>query len=115
MPRITVSADEDLFIPYHFHPYSDEYMTILKGRMHIVLAGKQDTLTPEMGQLHIPRGQRHSLHSPVGVETQFRERADPGAESHNRFFSDMISDGMVSRPPPFSTILASHLLRGTGS
>lgn len=92
---ISKSASEELFIPYHFHPYSDEYMTIVLGSMDIILSGKKYTLTPESGEFHIPKGQRHSLYSAKGIETHFRERADPGAEPHNQFFSDMFYNGVV--------------------
>lgn len=70
-------------------------MTIVSGSMEIILASKKYTLTPESGEFHIPKGQRHSLFSKKGVETHFKERADPGAEPHNQFFSDMFSNGMV--------------------
>ena len=94
-PSIFVSSSEELFIPYHFHPYSDEYMIIVSGSMEIVLSGKKYTLTPESGKFHIPKGQRHSLFSKIGVETHFREMTKPEAEAHNQFFSDMFSNGMV--------------------
>lgn len=87
----------ELIVPYHFHPVGEEYMSVTRGYIDVTLQGKKTRLTPEMGEFHIPAGQRHSLHKPKGVFTMAQERASPDAAGKSRFFEEFFIFGeMVS-------------------
>ncbi|KAK9815191.1 hypothetical protein WJX73_010458 [Symbiochloris irregularis] len=47
--------------PLHVHRHQDEYFTVLKGQLGVVIDGKEHTLTPKDKPARIPAGIRHTF------------------------------------------------------
>lgn len=100
--QMETTEDSEVVIPYHVHPHGEEYMTVTRGYLEIVLSGKNIRLTPEMGELHIPSGHRHSIRKPSGVATNMKERATDSA-AKSRFFEDLFGPGELVSARPYRT------------
>ena len=88
--------DFDFQIPYHYHCTRDEYMTVTRGYVDLTVAGKTTRLFPEMGEFHIPAGQRHGIHKPKGITSTLRERASH-PQARIEFFKDLFYGGVMVR------------------
>jgi len=89
--------DFDFQIPYHYHCTRDEYMTVTRGYVDLTVAGKTTRLFPEMGEFHIPAGQRHGIHKPKGITSTLRERASH-PQARIEFFKDLFYGGVMPNP-----------------
>lgn len=77
---IEMSEGYEFFVPYHFHPVGEEFMTVSRGFIDITIEGRVTRLTPDMGALRIPANQRHSICKPKGVTSVAHERASINGE-----------------------------------
>ena len=91
-----LAEDFDFQIPYHYHCTRDEYMTVTHGYVDFIVAGKPTRLFPEMGEFHIPAGQRHGIHKPKGITSTLRERASH-PQARIEFFKDLFYGGVMVR------------------
>jgi len=91
-----LAEDFNFQIPYHYHCTRDEYMTVTRGYVDFTVAGKTTRLTPEMGEFHIPAGQRHGIHKPKGITSTFRERTSH-PQARIEFFKDLFYGGVMVR------------------
>ncbi|XEU94947.1 hypothetical protein FSHL1_000231 [Fusarium sambucinum] len=89
---------EPFLVPPHWHKYHDEYITVLEGRMTMILDGNETILTPEAGSMFIPRRAVHSFRGFHGEKTVFEERNQPSGIYKALFFNDVFQMGT---PPNF--------------
>ncbi|KAF8318261.1 hypothetical protein DL93DRAFT_444777 [Clavulina sp. PMI_390] len=90
---IEIDADREFEVPLHFHPKGGEWMKVVSGHVEFTVNGKKTTLTSDMGELHIPTGQRHSILKPKGVAAAFQERSEPDSNGKSVFFEDLFASG----------------------
>ncbi|KAJ3930984.1 MAG: hypothetical protein NXY57DRAFT_941232 [Lentinula lateritia] len=69
--------DKILKVPIHWHENHDEIITVLEGKLKVILSGEIIICTPESGEALVPRGAPHSLESFKGVPCVFTERTNP--------------------------------------
>ncbi|KAI1308774.1 hypothetical protein F5Y03DRAFT_81682 [Xylaria venustula] len=62
-PRILAVAAQKP--PLHFHPYQEEYIEILEGRLAVEVDGVEHILGPENGEFKLRPWCNHRLYSPV--------------------------------------------------
>ncbi|KAI1326339.1 hypothetical protein F5Y16DRAFT_400408 [Xylariaceae sp. FL0255] len=48
--------------PMHFHPYQDEYISVVSGKLVVDVDGRQHILTPEDGELCVKAWSNHRLY-----------------------------------------------------
>jgi hypothetical protein len=51
--------------PLHFHPYQEEYITVLEGRLAVEIDGVEHTLTSADGEFAIKPWANHRLYPPA--------------------------------------------------
>jgi hypothetical protein len=49
----------------HFHPYQEEYLEVLEGRLAVEIEGVEHVLGPEDGEFKFKPWSNHRLYSPV--------------------------------------------------
>ncbi|KAI0517437.1 hypothetical protein F5B22DRAFT_104796 [Xylaria bambusicola] len=62
-PRVLAVAA--LKPPLHFHPYQEEYIEVLEGRLAVEIEGVEHVLAPKDGELKVRPWCNHRLYSPV--------------------------------------------------
>ncbi|CAD6590140.1 MAG: hypothetical protein ASARMPREDX12_004208 [Alectoria sarmentosa] len=50
--------------PVHFHPYQEEYMQVLEGRLCVEVEGRERVLGPEDGEVVVEPWANHRLYPP---------------------------------------------------
>ncbi|KUI73670.1 Polyketide synthase CurC [Cytospora mali] len=93
-PRLVALADQKP--PLHFHPYQEEYMKVLEGRLCVDVDGQTRVLTKEDGELCVLPWAHHRLYPPprnsveddsAGQRTVFLLS---GSEAHQLFKLDLV-------------------------
>ncbi|GAW18378.1 hypothetical protein ANO14919_078530 [Xylariales sp. No.14919] len=69
-PRVAAVAAQKP--PLHFHPYQEEYVEVLEGRLAVEVEGVEHVLGPSDGEFMLQPWCNHRLYSPV---TDVREQA----------------------------------------
>lgn len=90
---VELSEDYEFFIPYHFHPLGEEFMTVSRGFADFTIEGRTTRLTPEMGALRIPANHRHSIRKPKGVASVVHEHTSINSEQKAQFFKELFTLG----------------------
>ncbi|KAJ3566272.1 hypothetical protein NPX13_g7198 [Xylaria arbuscula] len=62
-PRVLAVAAQKP--PLHFHPYQEEYIEVLEGRLAVEIEGVEHILGPNDGELEVRPWCNHRLYSPV--------------------------------------------------
>lgn len=93
---ISIDADAEMTVPYHFHFVSDEYLAVTHGVVEMTVNGKTQKRTPEMGELYIPKRVRHAIRKPKGVAGGWTARTLPNLPEKARFFRSFAASGPVS-------------------
>ncbi|KAF2014437.1 hypothetical protein BU24DRAFT_481897 [Aaosphaeria arxii CBS 175.79] len=50
--------------PLHFHPYQDEYIQVIEGRLYVEIDGVETLLTPTHGEVTVKAWSNHRLYPP---------------------------------------------------
>ncbi|KAI1329092.1 hypothetical protein F5Y16DRAFT_367393 [Xylariaceae sp. FL0255] len=77
-PRVQQVAS--LKPPMHFHPYQEEYIEVLEGRLAVEVEGKETVLGPKDGELTLKPWSNHRLYSPVVDEAKVESYRDDVTE-----------------------------------
>lgn len=89
--RSGVSEETSNFgVPPHFHPKSTEYFTVLGGKAHFELDGKQYVVS-EGDNFVIPRGVVHKIWSPEGEYSKFKVKGDQDPVAERDFLMQMFT------------------------
>jgi mannose-6-phosphate isomerase-like protein (cupin superfamily) len=64
-------------LPEHFHPSYEEWWEAVDGRARVKLDGVWRDLTPDDGEVHVPRNTRHELRNESGELVRLRAKASP--------------------------------------
>ena len=102
---VNVAADREFAVPYHFHPKGHEWMQVRSGYMDFTINSQKTRLTPEMGELHIPAGARHSIFKPKGVAAVVMERSEPDGAGKSLFFEELFALGLEVSSPHWAVLL----------
>ncbi|KAI8624751.1 hypothetical protein F5Y19DRAFT_304950 [Xylariaceae sp. FL1651] len=62
-PRVAAVAAQKP--PLHFHPYQEEYVEVLEGRLAVEVEGVEHVLSPRSGEFKLQPWCNHRLYSPV--------------------------------------------------
>ncbi|KAI1827530.1 hypothetical protein F4861DRAFT_368664 [Xylaria intraflava] len=74
-PRVAAVAAQKP--PLHFHPYQEEYIEVLQGRLAVEIEGVERILTPKNGEFILQPWCHHRLYSPVTeIGLQAKEHDD---------------------------------------
>ena len=80
----------DFNVEPHFHPMSSEYFTILGGKAHFELDGKEYVVS-EGENFVIPRGVVHRVWSPEGESMKFKVKGDHDIVAERDFLMHMFT------------------------
>ncbi|KAI1817209.1 hypothetical protein GGS20DRAFT_582717 [Poronia punctata] len=61
-PRVLAVAAQKP--PLHFHPYQEEYVQVIEGRLAVEIEGREYILTREDGEFRLPGWCNHRLYAP---------------------------------------------------
>ncbi|KAF2634398.1 hypothetical protein P280DRAFT_413853 [Massarina eburnea CBS 473.64] len=82
----------------HWHEEYDEYLSVVKGRLRILLGKTWRVYTPEDGEVHVKRGVVHDLMRADIVDEEkdeedvvVQERSDPSDGSKDLFFRHLFA------------------------
>ncbi|KAI0111796.1 hypothetical protein F4814DRAFT_460893 [Daldinia grandis] len=76
--------------PLHFHPYQDEYIEVIEGKLGVDIEGKELKLGPEDGELVVRRWQSHRLYPIVDSSTKTAQFLLSGEETSQPFRLDAV-------------------------
>jgi hypothetical protein len=62
-PRVAAVAAQKP--PLHFHPYQEEYIEVIEGRLAVEVEGIEHVLSPKDGEFRLEPWCNHRLYSPV--------------------------------------------------
>ncbi|KAI1499596.1 hypothetical protein F5X99DRAFT_274290 [Biscogniauxia marginata] len=80
-PRVAAVAS--LKPPLHFHPYQEEYIEVLEGRLAVEVEGRERVLGPDDGEFCVKPWTNHRLYSPV-AEVDEKKQDNDDAEEDNQ-------------------------------
>ncbi|KAI5919048.1 hypothetical protein F4810DRAFT_527633 [Camillea tinctor] len=63
--------------PLHFHPWQEEYIEVVEGRLAVEVEGVERVLAPEDGEVCVKPWAHHRLYSPV---TEVKDKAEGEGE-----------------------------------
>ncbi|KAI9151466.1 hypothetical protein HJFPF1_08668 [Paramyrothecium foliicola] len=86
------------YVPPHWHKNHTERMTVVEGRLEIVLDGKKILLKAGDAPVLIPPRAVHSLRGFKGEKLVFQEQAFPGGSYKAEFFNDLLQEGTFGNP-----------------
>ncbi|WP_433336440.1 cupin domain-containing protein [Spirillospora sp. CA-294931] len=67
MGDLTLQPGE--FVSEHYHPYSEEYLYVVRGSLHVRVNGDEELTVGEGEGVWIPMEARHRVSNPGDVET----------------------------------------------
>lgn len=76
--------------PLHFHPYQDEYMQVLEGRLCVEVEGLETVLTPDHGEFTVKAWSHHRLYPPPAHGAESCRFILSGAETNEAFRLDNV-------------------------
>lgn len=82
-PRVLAVAAQKP--PLHFHPYQEEYIEVLEGRLAVEIEGVEHILAPSDGELEVRPWCNHRLYSPVTKQGE-DEGMDDGWDGEKTVF-----------------------------
>lgn len=83
-PRILAVAAQKP--PLHFHPYQEEYIEVLEGRLAVEIEGVEHVLGPKDGEFEVRPWCNHRLYSPVTEQGKDGELYDDGWDGEKTIF-----------------------------
>jgi mannose-6-phosphate isomerase-like protein (cupin superfamily) len=88
----------EFYVPPHWHNNHTERMTVLEGRLEVVLEGKRIVIKAGDAPVIIPPRAVHSLRGFKGEKLVFQEQAFPGGRYKAEFFNDLLQEGKFGNP-----------------
>lgn len=88
----------EFFVPSHWHKNHTERMTVIEGRLEVVLDGKKMIVKAGDAPVVIPARAVHSLRGFKGEKLVFQEQAFPGGPYKAEFFNDLLQEGKFGNP-----------------
>jgi hypothetical protein len=76
--------------PLHFHPYQDEYVQVLDGRLCVEVDGAETILTPDDGEFTFKAWHHHRLYPPPAHDAETCRFILSGAETTHAFRLDEV-------------------------
>jgi len=64
-------------LPPHYHPFQDEYWSVVEGEVEVTLGRGRRTLRPADGEVHVPPNTRHGLRNRSAAAVHARCRVVP--------------------------------------
>lgn len=86
------------YVPPHWHKNHTERMTVIEGRVEMVVDGKTTILRAGDPPLFIPPRAVHSMKGFKGERLVLQEQALPGGSYKAEFFNDLLQQGQFGNP-----------------
>ncbi|KAI1174403.1 hypothetical protein F4777DRAFT_383957 [Nemania sp. FL0916] len=83
-PRVAAVASQKP--PLHFHPYQEEYVEVLEGRLAVEVEGVEHVLSPADGEFSLKPWCNHRLYSPVTDVHEQTKGYDDGWDGEKTVF-----------------------------
>lgn len=83
-PRVVAVAAQKP--PLHFHPYQEEYIEVLEGRLAVEVEGAEHVLSPRDGEFSLRPWCNHRLYSPVTDVEEGAKGYDDGWDGEKTVF-----------------------------